>query len=199
MKELLAALSETAPSYNVKAVASAVASRAKSIPREDVSRMIRAVISLYSARAYSGSSINEFVDDICQAMEQSGRKELAIPKEKEKLVSERVKKLLSFEAFDVASKAMGLQSEHEHVYCKGRIMTDARPVFGPNPETGPNAVVISHILRVAYHEGSETIREIYFAMDAEDLADLKALINRAELKAKSLKALLDSAKLTVYT
>lgn len=200
MDELLGVLSEVTPSISLKNVSSVVSCRIKSISRSDASKIVRTLVSLYSARDYpdvAESPIGDFVNDVFQAMEQSGRKELIVPKEDQNNVKDRLEKLLSFEAFNVASKALSLQYEHEHTLCSARILTDARPVFGTNPEAAPVAIVISHTLKLTYHEGNE-LKEIYLAINAEDMEKLQALLDRARSKGRSLSALFDSAKLQVF-
>jgi len=201
MNALFTALSEVSPSLDLKSVASAVASRVESVPRAEINRIVRAILSLYSARAYPdvpSSSADDFVDDIWEAMSQSGRKELLVTEENKDRIKARLKRLLSLEALNVVSKALNLRSEHEHILCSARILTDVRPLYGPNPKVPPNAVVITHMLRLAYHEGDK-IKEIYIALDAEDIKELRVLLDRAESKADSVKALFDSLRLPTFT
>ncbi len=201
IEEIATALSEVTPSLDLKALASEVSSRVKSVARADISRIVRLVVSLYSARAYSdpsSSSIDEFVDDICEALSRSGRKELEVTEENKERVKGRLRRMLSLEALDVASKALSLQHEHEHVYCNARILTDARPVYGPNPNAAPQAAVVTHTLKLMYHKGDQ-LREIYIALDGEDIKQLRTLLDRAESKASSHKSLFDSAKLLIFS
>lgn len=79
-----------------------------------------------------------------------------------------------------------------------RILTDIRPIFGNNVEEPPEAVVIMHTLKMAYHRGGR-VDEVFFAMDETDLGDLKAAVARAELKAKSILATLAKTQLKVIT
>ncbi|PYV21424.1 MAG: hypothetical protein DMG27_20845, partial [Acidobacteria bacterium] len=106
MNALFTALSEVSPSLDLKSVASAVASRVESVPRAEINRIVRAILSLYSARAYPdvpSSSADDFVDDIWEAMSQSGRKELLVTEENKDRIKARLKRLLSLEALNVVS------------------------------------------------------------------------------------------------
>lgn len=201
MEELVAMLSGPFSSLHIKPIASAVAARVKSIERPDVNKLVSAIISLYTVRTYSDvrtSSTDEFVEEICGAMNRSGSKRLAITDDNRKRVEERLKKILSLDAFNIASKAMTLRFEHQRVFCAARILTDARPVYGSSPDNPPSGVVISHMLKIDYHEESSAVKEIYFALDADDIRELRELLDRAESKARSLKSLFDPSKLLIF-
>jgi hypothetical protein len=52
------------------------------------------------------------------------------------------------------------------------------------------------MLKLAYHRGNK-LEEIYIALDKADLSKLKALIDRAELKAAGLRKVFDSGDIPV--
>ncbi|MGD1156428.1 MAG: hypothetical protein ABSA41_11420 [Terriglobia bacterium] len=195
VEELIAALSKIATSINLKAITSETAANVKSISKQDVGRIVRAIVSLYAARSYSGNPpvpVDEFVDDLLQALGESGRKELQFPPQDKERIKARFGRLLNVEAFIVGAKALNLQYEHGNTFCAVRILTDARPVYGQDPKLPPKTVVIIHTLKVSYHqESSAALKEFYVAMDAEDISKLKDALDRAQSKAVSLKSLLD--------
>lgn len=202
MEEFVEALSVTSPSLNIRAIISTAVSRVKSIERSDVSKLVRAIISLYTVRLYSDystSSIDEFVEEICQAMNRDGSKGLVVTDENREHVKDRLKKILSLGTFGIATKAITLRSEYQHVLCSARILTDARPIYGPNPNDPPNGVVIAHTLKICYHsEENPAIKEIYLALDADDIRKLRGLLDRAESKAKSFRLVFDPSKLLIF-
>ena len=89
IEELSVALSKITPSINLKGIAAETAANVKSISRQDASKIVRAIVSLYVARFYSGDppvTVDEFVDDLWHALSQSGQKELSAPaKDKERI------------------------------------------------------------------------------------------------------------------
>jgi len=112
IEELNAALSKIAPSINVREIESETAANLKSISQQNAVKIVRAIVSLYAARFYSGDTpapIDEFVEDLWQALVQSGRKELQVPPEDKERIKARFKRLLSLETFSLGSKAIGLQ------------------------------------------------------------------------------------------
>jgi hypothetical protein len=201
VEELIAALSKIATPINIKGIAAQTAASVKSIPKQETGKIIRALISLYIARFYSGDPpvpVDEFVADVWQALGESGRKELRVQSQDKEHIKARFKRLLSLDAFVIGSKALNLQYEHEHTFCAARILTDARPVYGQDPKIPPKAAVIIHTLKVSYHqESSEAVKEFYVVMDAEDIRKLKTILDRAQSKAGSLKSLLDSTGVLV--
>jgi len=107
-----------------------------------------------------------------------------------KLISD----ILSIEnSLGVTSKAVGVMTEHEHVYCRCRVLTDIRPVFGDEPDQ-PKAAVIVHTLRLAFHS-QDSHKEIYIAMDNSDVKELISALKRAEKKEQCLASFLDNTQL----
>ncbi len=97
--------------------------------------------------------------------------------------------LLGAEAFTLTAKAQDLQTDDERTFCRARILTDLRPVFGTNIEDGPKGMVIIHLLKLGFHQASERHHdEFYVALDADDLQTLKKVVERAQSKAKILRA-----------
>jgi hypothetical protein len=191
MEQFLSVLSKAAPSLNTSALASAVSSSVKSIPQEDIEEMLVAVVSLYGVLDQSDLSMESFTDEFCQAMAESKRKNLNFDGEADrKRFRDRLTQLLSVDSFSIASKALSLKQEYEHYFCSGRILSDARPVYGDDLVTGPLAALIVHTLRLAYHE-VDGIKEIYIAFDDSQLRELRDLLDRAELKSKNIRALLE--------
>lgn len=196
VEELSAALSRLPPSLNTKSISKTVSEKIKGVPEKDLRRIVRTLVSLYSVHASSKATFSDFVDDILAAMARSDNRELASA-DKEK-TAVRLRRLLSSDALKLASKGLFLRIEHERVFCSARILTDSRTVYSEDPTVPPTGAVITHMLKVAYHHG-DRLREIYFAMDAGDLKELRELLDRAEAKAKTLEAVLGEAGLQIVS
>ena len=80
-------------------------------------------------------------------------------------------------------KGYNLLSEGEKVYMKSRIISDMRLVFDTNVETKTRGVVLIHQLKLTYRESGEW-KEIFIAMDSNDLNNLNENILRAVEKEK---------------
>ena len=150
-------------------------------------------MSLANVRADAGNSIADFIDDLVESMETDQRKELHLGPTREQF-KKNLAKLLNDKNLVIASKAIYLRRDYEHTYCRARILTDIRPIFSDDRTLPPISAVLIHQLQLVYHEGSTT-KEIHIALDSDDLSSLKVQIERAQEKAKSLKAFLVSFKL----
>jgi hypothetical protein len=54
--------------------------------------------------------------------------------------------------------------------------------------------VITHTLKISYWDDSNQNRDFYMALDAVDVRNLRASLERAEAKARSLRSILDQAE-----
>ena len=160
-----------------------------------VDELVRALHSLYQARGVMEVSLDKFVDDLADAMASSGLPNLALTEAERGRFIQNIHKLLGVDGLSFLAKAHALQSEHERLFHDAKILTDLRPVFHA-PDEPPVDMIVEYILKIVFHDGSRRHREIFMAMDADDIARLKKAIDRAEKKAASLKALLDSKNLT---
>ena len=157
--------------------------------------LVRALHSLYQARGVMESSLDKFVDDLADAIMSSGMQNLALAEADRARFVQNMHKLLGVEALSFLAKANALQAEHERLFHDAKILTDLRPVFHA-PDDPPVDMIVEYTLKVVFHDGSRRHREIFMAMDENDISRLKKAIERAEKKAASLKALLNSKNLT---
>jgi hypothetical protein len=197
MREFSTALSLIAPSLGTDTVASTVSTSVTSIPQTEIEGMVSAVVSLYAAMDTSDLSIEVFVEEISRAMSESKQTELNFDSTADRLrFKDRLTTLLKLDAFGIASKAISLKTECDHSFCSGRILTDARPVYGLDVSTAPHAALILHTLRLAYHQVND-LKEFYITLDDSDLKELRHLLDRAETKSKNLTAALKTAGIVV--
>jgi hypothetical protein len=199
VQNFLAALSSVSPSLRKNTLVSSIASSVPSVPSSQVEEMVVAVVSLYRALDSSDSPTEVFVEGICEAMAEDERKNLNFdgPSDRNRFAV-RLTKLLTIDSFGIASKALSLKNECDHLFCVGRILTDARPVYADDVSTPPRAALILHTLRLAYHETND-LKEFYITFDDSDLQELRDLLDRADLKSKSLTVALKSAGINVIT
>ena len=111
----------------------------------------------------------------------------------------RLKELLNNPQIYYASKARELTTEHANVYINSRIITDIRPVFGMNLDEPPKGGVVTHTLHVHYRAHKEgEHKDIFLALDKDDLEALKNAIERAEKKENNLKNIFEKSGLTNF-
>jgi hypothetical protein len=165
------------------------------LKREDFKVIGEAVGALYAAKSAKDVSVEEFVEDVCDAMESLPEEDLRLPHVERSQFKQKLLTLLNADVFSLVAKVYDLATEDERTFCHARILTDLRPIFGPNVEDGPRGMLVVHLLKLAYHQGSEKTHNFYVALDADDLQVLKNLIDRAEAKANTLKSAVGGTRL----
>jgi len=85
----------------------------------------------------------------------------------------------------VIEKATHLAYTYQNILTRARILTDVRPVFNTSGDEVHRGVV-SFMLSLDYQNG-DSYQRLDFALDAEDIGELKRLCERAEKKATTLQ------------
>lgn len=170
---------------------------------DDVANMFVSIGSLTSL-IEKGASIEEISHDICialsdelqAAIESSDKvivdninedlKGILGEAGKQRLI-ERLSILLKTERLYYAAKANNLMYEYQNVFIQAKLASDIRPIFNIDIEKAPIAGLIIHSLHIHYKADRESEhRDIFIALDSEDLQSLKETLIRAEKKQKSL-------------
>jgi hypothetical protein len=112
--------------------------------------------------------------------------------------SDRLTELLRIDTpLGVSAKAMDVLSETERLYCRGRVVTDLRPIFSIDTESPPVSAVVLHTLRINYHVGQrKEIAQFFVTLEADDLRNLQSVIERAIAKEESLRSFADANSIT---
>jgi hypothetical protein len=164
--------------------------------KSDFAQIAQALVALSYVKAGADVSLPEFVDDVTEAMCGIEETQWHIPEEKIERFKETLRNLLSADEFALASKVYDLQTDDERTFCRARILTDLRPVFGSRIEDGPEGLVIVHLLKLGFDQASERKHdEFYVSLDADDLKTLKGVIDRAEAKARSLRSAIKEVRI----
>ena len=167
------------------------------LSRRDQEQILDTLLSLYRVRAFSEVDLDDFVSDVCGSMISAKRADFFASTENIEAFTHRLGKFMGIRALDRGAKATVLRYAHERTVHGLRILTDARPIFGNDVTAPPEAIVINHTLKLSYHYSGK-IKEAFFAFDDQDLAELKKAVERAELKAASLSALLVKSQMKVF-
>lgn len=104
----------------------------------------------------------------------------------------RLRTVLDIEPLARSSKALSVGTDHQRTFYDAKVLSDIRFVFRPDVDAEPFGAAIVHVLRIVYHEDDD-YRNFYVALDNEDLALLKSVIDRAEKKTEKLRKRLDGA------
>jgi len=151
---------------------------------------VSVLYSLFYVREFSGVSPSRFLTDLMEEVQGVIPDTAAWPGARARLEA-----LLEIETLNTLSKAIGLQRDGERLYCDSKILSDIRPVFLSDASMRPRGAVITHTLKIGYHEGKEH-KEFFVVLDMEDLEELRDVIERAHVKSQTLSGLLEDAKLS---
>jgi hypothetical protein len=193
-EEFLGAAETVQPFGITRAVESRIAELAPSVKPTDVREILSAVLSLQLARSLGDAPLEQFCADVCEAMREAGSHQLTLSPDECGALSKRLQRLLSLDSLSIAAKGRDLQTEQHQTYVGSRILTDLRAVFRDSPEESPLGMVLFHVLKLTFFErGEGRPRDFYLALDEADLRSLKKVIERAEVKSKTLRSSLQTA------
>jgi hypothetical protein len=160
-----------------------------SIPVDDLGPIVDAVYALYRVREFTDSTPETFLADLVESIRTSSHVDPPLRPEEVNRVRERFRRFLSIDRLSALSKAYRLQRDGERIYCEAKILSDIRPVFGSEVSAKPNGAVVTHALKLTYHEGRDH-GEVFVVMDSEDLTALRSVIDRAQVKDTTLRNLM---------
>lgn len=167
--------------------------RAAQLNPEEAESIVLSLYSLYMFRASAEASVADFVPVLIEAMQSSGVQGLAVSDSGKSALAAKLASLLGLSTLERASKIEQLKADHQTIFYDAKILTDLRPIFD-KPQEPPVGAVVTHTLKIICHESGEH-KELYFALDAEDVLTLKKIAERAADKMSSLKQVLKSANI----
>jgi hypothetical protein len=183
VQALIAALESMPLSVGIDTIVSELVSTVEGIPREELNELIPSLLSLSTIRdQYELTS-----EEVAQALSKS------VGGAESSLLESRLTSLLEVHTLNVIAKAGALSIEQPRLMRGARILTDVRPVFGSKPEA-PTAALVVHTLKISYLEDNE-YKEFFVTLDADDVGRLSDQLNRANSKAKGLRAWIESTEI----
>ncbi len=191
-ERFIAALVSARPVSNPEEMAEQIAKQVPSIPIARLKPVVETLYTLYYIRELSGVPHARFIEDLIDGLRRCPHPQLA-QKDLPKLRS-LLEKLMNIETLRAVSKGARLQRDGERLYCESKVLSDIRPVFSADATAPPVGGVLTHTLKLAYHEGSNH-KEFHLILDSEDLIALHEVILRAQEKDSTLRDLLKQMKL----
>jgi len=155
------------------------------LDQSEIRKLIGLIITIFLNYYETDRSIDEFTKEIMNEFENFEKFKLEI---KDK-ISNFIYTILKMEQnLGIMAKAISVMSDHAHTFNRSRILTDLRPIYMKDIQESPKNAVIIHNLKILAREDGKFI-EFFVAMDSKDLLELKKIIERAQLKEKSLRQL----------
>jgi hypothetical protein len=190
IQEFLDTLAQTGPAFNVYDLAAEVSTRTE-LPLGLTQGIMQVLNSLYLTRERQSTPLAAFVDETITALQSA----LSLPVETADAQLAKLRRFLLValsldSTVGTASKAGRVLTEHERIFVEARIMTDIRPIFHPDLSEQPNAAILIHMLRITQRDAFRKQQSLYFALDANDLRSLKALVDRAIKKEETARTMM---------
>lgn len=197
IENFLDALAKEGPQFNVFDL-SAELSEILQLPGDLTEGVVRVLVSLYRTRDWT-EPIESFVDGkVFRALKRAQ----TFSPENADAQWQKLRKFLvgalSLErSVGTAAKAGPVLTQHERIFNGARIMTDLRPIFHLDVSEKPDAAVIIHMLKITQRDNFGQQSDQYFALDSNDLAVMKEIIERASRKEKTLRSVMKDSGVTV--
>jgi len=191
----LKGVTETQPSLNSRKYMDAFMVKTQGFKRETAQSIVTVLFSLYGLKDRRQVSAAELAAAISEGVSAIPKPVAEFSEAKIGIFKQRLTSLLSLDGtLGIMAKGAVLSKEHERIFCGSRIFTDVRPVFLGSPDAVAASIIV-HNLQLAFHDGaSGEHKEIYVALDDDDLIQLKGTIERAQKKSVAVKAMLKGSK-----
>ncbi len=181
---LLTSLVGATPTLSAVDLAAGIAPDLSFIGTERLESLLRGVASLTGLRRASRWSVEE------TARQVAGSEDLDLSEDAQHHFAARISRILDARSVHLMGKAIDVGTEHDHVFLACRILTDIRPIFGDDANERPEGGVLSHTLKFEFVHNEGMAGNFYIALDEDDLAVLKAVVERADAKEQTLKRML---------
>ena len=175
---------------------SSVVESSAQVSPEEAAAIVTSVRSLYYIKATAETATPDLVAMLMTAMQMSGGN-MALSESEKPAFAEKLTKLLSIGRVERSGKIEQLKTDHQNILEDAKILTDLRPVFD-KPGDRPIGFIIAHTLKIVTHE-SGVHKELFFALDGDDVLTLKRTAERALEKMASLQDFIKSANLDNLT
>jgi hypothetical protein len=154
----------------------------------DVEELVDTLYSMYFLRAESDVSVEQFINDLGEAINESENKNIR-PSDAEELLrfKKKLKALLTVPPLLIASKAQALRTDFANIFWDAKIISDIRPIWEGDVKHPPGAAVITNTLKLEYHHiGGHG--ELYVYLDSQDIEVLMSVLQRAQDKIATIRA-----------
>ena len=157
------------------------------------------LVTLYFVRASQGIAPDVLAQEVVAAVRSSSDPRYEPHPKDWAIATKSLETLLSNDSgVGLAVRAAFLAHQTARHMDYARILTDARPVFGSDANSGPIAFVLTHTLQIDYHEEG-TVKEWFIALDHDDLEALADAVNRAKIKEKTLRTSLRKTQIPIVS
>jgi hypothetical protein len=195
INELIQLLGKNPDFLNSRSKAQERTARLRKMNPNDGLAIIEAVIPLMYWRASSGASTGDMVSDVVTQLTTEGKPRLK--RQDVARFSKALTAILEIKSVTLTAKANAIAGDSPRMYTVSKVISDLRPVFGEDASAAPVGAVILHNLRITYGDGGRE-EQFFVDMDARDLRELEAQVQRALKKDTALRQFIADADLQLF-
>ncbi len=163
--------------------------------QEKLAAIIRMIFSFTGLEEETGMTTAAITDDIIKVLEVKAQKREALRPTGR--LREHLLQLLNLDrSVNLTMKAATLLQSRDRILVDSRIITDIRPIFNDEENMDIKGALVTHTLKIEYQEGGDR-KDIYLALDGEDLKKLSEYIQRAEKKEKAIRGKLQLSEINI--
>lgn len=189
---LVDALKKVKPSLSPDTFSTNVAALMPQNDSVKIEGIVSEIFAMDIVRDDKDFSIDEFAELVRDKLQQTKSEAYTFTKEETLIFETRIKKVFEVrKTIGISSKALDLLTDQSRVFYSCKIVTDIRPVFNDDG-SAIEASIIIHNLRIHFGQDNDH-KDFYVTLDSRDIQNLRAVLDRAELKAEYLKTLLESS------
>lgn len=155
--------------------------RIDGVEKDNLIDIITIYERLIGAKNAIDASLDEFISLFEKALIETKASELT---PNEEVLDDFRKLLSSNKNIETRAKVIEVITEQERVFFESNIYQDLRTIFGEDGNI--EASVIIHNLKIEYKEDNR-IKELFFALDNNDLAKLAKKIKKAQEQSEVIK------------
>jgi hypothetical protein len=194
----LAALEKAEPQFNYYELSQQMYS-AESLTWDLTLGIVSVLVSLYRTGDREKVPIEKFLDeDVHPSLTRADVFSPESSDDEWKKLRKFFLSALSHErSVGTAAKAGPVLTEHERIFNNARIMTDLRPIYHFNISDKPDAALIIHTLKISQRDPHGNNSDLFFALDSNDLATMKQVIERAVEKEETLKDVMKNSGVAI--
>jgi hypothetical protein len=197
MDRFLSALDTADPQFNFADLARQIPTF-ENVPPFLTEGVVRVLVSLYRT-GDRGKPVPRFLDEeVFPALKRAK----AFSEEDGDAEWEKLRKFLlgamcHERTVGTAAKAGPVQTDHERIFVNAKINTDLRPIYHFDVSEKPDAATMVHMLKITHRNQYSHKSDVFIALDSNDLATLKEVIERALKKEETLRAVMKNTGVTV--
>ena len=192
LEELVLILNEIPRSLNLNSIKEYIVSKVSTMLESEVDELIGALDSLYYIKSQSDISVQDFSEQVLQAMNETGNKALQVEPSVREPFKERLIRLMSGKLLRIAIKSRDVLYEQERTFGSAIMLSDIRLIFEEAGENNPDTAIIVHTLKIHYFQNDQH-NEFFVSLDVGDVDSLIETLIRAKEKTETLKSILAAA------